>query len=122
MRDATEEDGETPKFHVDEWLSEDQIKYLFSRFASEIKKGPKKKPLVEEQDENSGISEEESDEVFFEKEEEEAEDDEDENFFLAASEGALLKDIPLQALEDPDGSEHPLMVRIVNKEVFLMSQ
>ena len=120
MREATEEDGETPKFQVSEWLSEDQIKYLFSRFAAEIKKGPKAKPLVEEHDESSVSTQEESDEVFFENEEDEAEVDEDENFFVAANEGALLRDIRLQAVEDPDPSEHPLMVRDVNIELFFV--
>ena len=124
MREATEEDGETPKFQVSEWLSEDQIKYLFSRFAAEIKKGPKNKPRVEDLVESlvspSEAQEEANDEAIFENEAKEAKDDEDENFYVAASEAALLSDIRLQAIENPDVSEHPLMVRVMNMGSFFV--
>ena len=108
MKEATltdEEGNVQPRFEPEDWLTEDQIKYLFSKFAADIRKGRKTEKTVEEVlvQQSEDLSE-------AEKEAKSIEDDENENYLDAAHDAALLGDIRLEVLGDSDEQKHPLEV------------
>ena len=103
-----DEEGITqPRFQVHEWLGEEQIKYLFSKFAGELKNAAKDRQTPK----NATIKEpspvKESDFVI---EAQQAEDEDNESHLIAANQAGLLQDIMLEVKGDDQEEKHPLKV------------
>ena len=91
------------RFHPKDWLTEDQIRYLFAKMASEVRKGesPETEKLLQ------GI--ETIPDEGPEAEAQQIIDDEDENFYDAAAENMTIFQVAEDALMDNERG-HPLMV------------
>ena len=109
MREATitdEEGNSQPRFEPQEWMSEDQIKYLFSKFAADIRKGKKGKSSKVKPAKEPEVSKE----TALSDEAKEAEDEENQSYLVAANNLALIDDIMLEVNGDSNVEKHPIKV------------
>ena len=91
-----------PRFQPQEWLSEDQIKYLFGRHAAE-----KRGKLTSKQKKAKSAS---GENPVYLAEVQVAADEEDQNLFMAASEADTIEEIKEESESADDGNEHPITV------------
>ena len=109
MQESTvidEEGNSQPRFEPQEWMTEDQIKHLFSKFAADIRKGKKGKSSKVKPVKEPEVSKE----TALSDEAKEAEDEENQSYLVAANNLALIDDIMLKVNGDSNEETHSIKV------------